>query len=194
MANPTIGFGLKVAGRSDSASPTFSRREYPVLNTYATAMAAGDLVTINASTGNIERYAAGGGALTVGVVDQFEWYDTVRKTKVWSNYWPGPASSFSGSVTAYVIDDPDAEFLVRASGAAITAAEVGENADIVATAPSAAGFSLETLDSTSPATTANFPLRILGLYEGVGNDSTLANNIVRVKLNATIFTTTTGIA
>lgn len=193
MANPTAGFGLQVVGRWDGTSPNFSRRKYPILSTYATAIAAGDLVTINATTGNMERYAAGGGSLTIGVVDEFEWYDTAAKITTWSKYWPGPAAAYSGTAWVWVIDDPNAEFIGRVSGTVVTDNNTGENADIVATAPNAAGLSLETINSTT-ATTATYPLRVLGVYEAVGNDNTLDNNIIRVKLNATVFTTTTGIA
>jgi len=193
MANPTTGFGLQAVNRWDNANPNWSRNTYPVLYTYATAMAKGDLAIINASTGNLERYASAG-SVTVGVIDQFRWYDTVQKKMVYSSYWPGPASTIAGGVLAWVIDDPNVEFIGRVSGAAVTATKVGENADIVTTAPDATtGLSVETINSTTN-TTANFPLKVLGVYESPGNDNTLDNNIIRVKLNATIYTTTTGIA
>lgn len=193
MSNTNAPYGFKVIGRQDGVSPNYSRRKYPILYTYATAIAAGDLVKLNASTGNVERSAAGV-TLSLGVADEFEWYDTAGNTTRWSRYWPGPASAASGTTYVWVIDDVNAEFEVQSSGTAITAANVGENIDIVATAPTAVGLSQETVDQGTLGTTATLPFRIVGLGTSPTNDNASSYNTVRVKGNAWNLNSTTGIA
>lgn len=193
MANNNAPYGFQIIGRQDGVSPNWSRRKYPILYSYSTAIAAGDLVKMNATTGNVERSAAGE-SLALGVVDQFEWYDTAAKQTVYRPLWPGTQAAASGSAYAWVYDDPNAEFEVQASSTVVTAAEVGENADIVATAPSSIGLSQETINSTTLNTTATFPFKIVGLSTRVGNDNASDYNTVRVKGNAWQLNTTTGTA
>ena len=44
-----------------------------------------------------------------------QYLSTTQKRVVWSQYWPG--SDATGDVIAYVIDDPNARFVVQTSGA-----------------------------------------------------------------------------
>jgi hypothetical protein len=58
-----------------------------------------------------------------GVFVGCRYLSTANKYPVWRNYWPG--SDANGDVTAYVITDPNAQFLVQTANSNTTATPVG---------------------------------------------------------------------
>jgi hypothetical protein len=60
-----------------------------------------------------------------GIFIGCKYFSTAQKRTVWSNYWPG--SDATGDVEAYIISDPNAQFVVQAGGTnAIGFANIGE--------------------------------------------------------------------
>lgn len=83
-------------------------------------------------------------------------------------YVPG-----SNGLAIFVMDDPNALFMMQESnaGTALTANDIGLNANISVAAPNAfTGLSNMLLDNATEATTATLDLKIMGQYQAVDND------------------------
>ena len=131
---------------------------------------------------------------------------TAQKRRVWSNYWPG--SDAAADAEAYLITDPNAQFLIQTANSNTTATAVGltyvgQNiGHALGTVNTANGLSTAyadqyTLDANSGAGAAAnsfLPWRIVGfpgLATGVtyplaganGNDPTTAYNRIVVGFN-----------
>lgn len=83
-----------------------------------TAIYKGDAVTniVGPATGYITQ-ATSTSTTTAPIAGIFwgcEYLSVSQKRVIWNQYWPG--SDANGDVTAYVIDDPNARFLVQTSG------------------------------------------------------------------------------
>lgn len=191
MANTNAPFGFRVARRHDGVDANFAMTPAAILNGYATAIYRGDLVKRAAGTGYIQRAAAGN--QVTGVFWGCQYFDTVQQRYVFLPQYPASATASAGDVTCFVIDDSNLEFEAQLSGV-ITGVYAGINADVVATAGNTlSGFSAEAVNSATVATTATFPLRIVGFSTNVANDPTSSFAIVRVKLNNSDDRSNTGI-
>lgn len=85
---------------------------------------------------------------------------------------------------ALVVDDPNVVYEIQADGVGVAAADVGLNADFVATAGSTTtGQSAFVLNSSSLATTAGLNLRVLGLIKRVDNNIGTSDKVL-VTLNS----------
>lgn len=96
------------------------------------------------------------------------------------------ASGFNAASTgriALVADHPDQEFDIVDDGAsALAATDVGLNANLTIGTATQAGGDTSSLDTTTPATTSTFQLKILGLAPEAGN-TFAAYAKWRVKIN-----------
>lgn len=160
---------------------------------YATSIFTGDLVTYSA--GLLVRYTAGNTTGTMGIFNGCQYTDT-KGVVTFSPYYPASLAVQTGSiVTAYVITDPNTEFTIQCTGAAVTA-NIDYNADVTfATAGNTAtGLSGMALNTGTIAVTATLPLRILGFDTIPGNITGVTYNNVLVKLNQSAFIAgTTGV-
>ena len=122
-----------------------------------------------------------------------QYLSTTQKRTVWSQYWPG--SDATGDVIAYVIDDPNARFVVQTSGASFqitgtnttfTSSPVGQfaqfNAGSGSTTTQQSGQYLDTVGST-----ASYPFVITDMVidppGANGTDATSNYNYVVVGFN-----------
>lgn len=195
MANPTGGFGLRAVRRIDGAALSFQVEARQIAYNNAHVMATGDLVKI-LNTGYIDAYvAADSNTVTLGVFQGCKYRDPNAGYTVWRPIWNAVSGLAStDKVTAYIhLLDPMLAYEIRSGTAnAVTIASIGLNADVVVGTPNATtGQSAATLDT--PATTATLPLRIVALGQAVGNDNTLANNVVEVVPNSSSMLRTTGV-
>jgi len=175
-------FGFRQSGGTGSA-PTYE--QVPVKVAYnAGSIFYGDPVEPLA-TGYIQR--ADGTTGTEGIAGIFvgcKYLSTSQKRTVWSNYWPG--SDTSGDVEAYIINDPNATFIVNAPG--IVAADVNANINYtIGTGDTATGIS--GAYASGAAATATLPFRIVALADSVTGG---ADNII-VRFNNVATKSTTGI-
>jgi len=179
MANANIAFGLKAIREAGNGPFNGAVNMYYHPASDSTALYIGDPVIKNGSADaagvpGIVR-AAASSALTGAVVGFVP--DGVVDI-----------AGFGAASTAYyvlVADDPNQEFEVQEDsvGGALAAADIGLNADIVAGSGSAytkrSGFQL---DTSTKATTATLPLKILGLVQSPNN--AIGNNAkIRVRIN-----------
>ena len=117
MPNSFAPFGFSPVNTSGGPMNwRLSRRR--IASTNATPIYKGDAVVPVTGTANgYIAQATGTQSATLPLAGIFwgcEYLSVSQKRTVWSQYWPG--SDANGDVLAYVIDDPQARFVVQTSG------------------------------------------------------------------------------
>jgi hypothetical protein len=153
---------------------------------YTTPIYFGDPVqpVTGAATGYIQVYNPANTVSTAGILAGVKYLSTSQKRIVWSNYWPG--SDASQDVEAYVINDPNAKFLVQAGGTNVGFDKIGQNIDVnMGSGNAASGISGAYVES--PGTAATLPFRVVDVVANPpganGTDITAAYNLVIVQFN-----------
>ncbi len=192
MSNYDAPFGLRPTRTSISSQ---QQNRYRIASGYATAIFQGDLVAM-VTGGGIERVAAGGSGLILGVFNGCNYTDPTTGKPTWSNYYPGSVAA--SDIIADVIDDPNATFEVQAN-AAFPVADLAGNFDIVDNSPvgdTTSGGSRMELAVSTGATTATLPLKAIDISQDPENsDVSSANTNVIVKINNHLFSAgTAGLA
>ena len=123
-ANGPRGFDV-AKGRDGTPQRSFNAR---ILGTYGTKIYSGQPVTL-AADGTIQVLAAADTPV-YGVFDGCE-YVEVNGDIRWSPYWPAPGAVKAGTNVKARVYSADGLFLIHANQA-ITQAQVGEYADLVA--------------------------------------------------------------
>jgi hypothetical protein len=211
---PAVGATLVLQGLTTAT--TLNGAWLIVASTATTAVFAysGGAVTTQATTGYVFTPVSG---IFVGC----KYISVAQKKPVWGNYWPG--SDANGDVTAYVVNDPNAQFIVQTANSNTTAtalglSAIGQNigfsigAGNTANGISAAYADQYTLQANFP--TGNYgqpymPFRIIALANYVpgsttslaaqplgsipGNDFTSAYNKVVVGFNNAMLKQLSGI-
>jgi hypothetical protein len=193
MANTAGFFGFERWGVA-SGPPNFafnSNPPYRIAAGYSTAIFFGDAVRMNSAlSGFVEQWVQGDGGtatkILAGIFVGCQYFSTSQQKTVVNRYWPG--SDATGDVTAFIIDDPNAQFKVQAATGPINYTNIGQNADLPVGAPAgntATGISGMSLGT--PTTTATHPFKVMGLITSPptanGADITTANNYVIVSFN-----------
>ena len=192
MSNQDAPFGLRPSRTSISSQ---QQNRYRIASGYATAIYQGDLVAM-VTGGGIERVAAGGSGLILGVFNGCNYTDPTTGKPTWSAYYPGGVAA--SDIIANVIDDPNATFEIQAD-AAFPVADLAGNFDIVDNSPvgdTTSGMSRMELDVTTGATTSTLPLKAIDISQDPENsDVSSANTNVIVKINNHLFSAgTAGLA
>ncbi len=184
VTNISAPFGFRQL-KGTGSSPTFEQVTMAIASTNSTAIFFGDAVVpvTGSATGYIKQATASTVALA-GIFVGCKYLSTAQKRTVWSNYWPG--SDATGDVEAYVINDPNAQFIAQAGGTNVGFASLGSNIQLnVGTGNTANGLSGMYVET--PATTATLPFRVTGLVAdppGVnGTNITGTYNLVIVQFN-----------
>lgn len=189
MANTNAPFGFRPY-RGNGAAPTYelSTREIAYNNT--DQIFQGDAV-IPLTTGYIGLKVAGDTVRVEGIFWGCKYTSTSQKRTVWSNYWPG-ADAVAGSVEAYLISNPQAQFEVQSSDSGgsnpVAFANIGEYIDIAnAGGSTATGVSGMTVNVATLNTTVTLPFIVVGLITSPpgsdGTDATAEYNRVIVAFN-----------
>jgi hypothetical protein len=177
MANQDAPFGAKPIGQSGGAyNGQIDLMYMPA--TDATVLAVGDLVQLKAgadANGVPLCDVVAAGDTPVGIVMGFAWTDGAREDL--PSYKPASTLAY-----IWVATDPNLEFIIQEDsvGAAITAAEVGENTDIATyvAANSTTGKSQIELDSSIMASTSTLVINVRRLYQAADNE--IGNNAIWV--------------
>lgn len=194
MANTNAPFGFRQYFGGNGGAPTFSQVLMRIASTNTTAIYYGDPVmpVIGSANGYITQGAPGTTALA-GIFIGCRYLSVAQKRVVWSNYWPG--SDANGDVDAYVINDPNAQFVVQGNSTTFnitgsltnfTSSPIGQYAQFAigsgSTATGISGAYLNTL-----GTTVTFPFIVVDLVRfppgANGADPTSASNWVVVGFN-----------
>jgi hypothetical protein len=183
MANIDKAFGLRPIGNL-SATGAQKQYGYEIADNQSGTIFQGDLVALSA--GYITRFLPATHTAAVGVFNGCNYIDPTTGKPTWKNYYPGSVNITSGKIIADVIDDPSQLFLIQCD-AGFTAADVGENADVIGTGGSTTtGVSTMELNSSTLAVTAALNLKTVGLYNVPGNDFG-TNAVVVVKINEHVY-------
>lgn len=195
MANLDSPFGLRPVRMVNGSPFSNQQNRYRIAANYGTSIYQGDLVSV-VTGGGIERVAAGGSGLILGVFNGCTYTDPSSGKQKWSNYYP--ASTNASDIIAFVIDAPDTVFEVQAD-AAFPVADLFGNFDIVDNSPvgdTTSGISNLELDVTTGATTSTLPLKAIDISQDPLNDDVAtANTNVLVVINNHLFSAgTAGLA
>lgn len=160
MANTFAPFGFRQYSGNGSA-PTYEQVEMLIKSDYTTAIFYGDAVLQDAN-GFITRAGDAPTTQLAGVFQGCKYLSVSQKRTVWSNFWPG--SDNNGNIYAYVVNDPNARFLVQAGSTTnVTQAGVGASISLAGgangnTSNGISGMYVETLGTSSTA-----PFRVISL-------------------------------
>ena len=192
MANVSEKFGLRPYRKLDGTPLVGAQNRYTVKNNYGTAIYQGDLV-IPTSAGNIERHTAGNGTAVVGVFNGVFYTDPTTQKPTYKNYYPGSVAS--DDITAFVVDDPDAVFLMDADEA-FTRADLFKNYSVTnTTGVTQTGISKVQLDVSASGTTTTFAVQALDISQDPDNSDTATSNAnILVRINNHFYRSGTGIA
>lgn len=205
LGSPTMGF--QTYGRQEGASPTDGLTPVWIASTDASLIFRGDpIVTSSAGgTNNSGAYItapASGNSFIRGVFQGCYQFNPTASRTIWSNNYGGAVTGSTGDIKAYIVDDPETNFIAQGStGVAITSSFVGLNIGFTAnssTGSTLLGYSNVALQSTTVGSTQTLPWRIVDFYSGLavpfvpaiganafinGTDNTSPANIVVVRLN-----------
>lgn len=188
MANTFAPFGFAQDSGTGSA-PTYEMVTRQVALT-AGAIYSGDPVT-SLSDGTIAQSTAGTTQIA-GIFYGCKYVSAALGREVWSPYWPGSGSALAGTtVEAYIVNDPNAQFVVQSgnAGTAVGLADVGANINFaVGTGSALTGRSgAYANQATISPTTTTLPFRIVGLVTSPpganGTDTASNGNWIYVAFN-----------
>ena len=175
MANTQAYFGFTQYQGGAGGAPTFAQSVRRIASSSG-AIYTGDPVMPAVSSANGYIVQASPGSTTLaGIFVGCKYLNTSLGRTVWSSYWPG--SGATGDVEAYVIDDPNARFIVQTSTTSFpitgtlstqTSGVQGQYAQFsIGTGNTSTGRSGSYLSSL--ATTATFPFVVIDYQVGVQN-------------------------
>jgi hypothetical protein len=195
MANTNAPFGFRQYSGNGSA-PTYE--QVPVQIAYnATNIFFGDPVEPDANGQIIQGDGTTAAAGIAGIFVGCQYLSVSQKRTIWSNYWPGSDVASTQTVIGYIINDPNARFLVQTGSTGATQSTVNLNVPYVTGSGNTAnGISAATVDVANAAVTATLPFRVVGLVtEPPGSAGTEAGayNYVVVAFNNVTTKNQTGI-
>ena len=192
MANASEKFGLRPYRKLDGTPLVGAQNRYTIASGYATAIYQGDLVE-PLTSGNIQKHGANTSDAVVGVFNGCFYTDPTTQKPTYSNYYPGGIAA--SDITAFVIDDPDAVFLIDADEA-FTRADLYRNYSVTnTTGVTATGISKAQLDVSVSGTATTFAIQAIDICQDPDNSDTAnANANVLVRINNHFYRSGTGIA
>ena len=191
MANVLEKFGLRPYRKLDGTPLVGAQNRYTIASNYATAIFQGDLVQPTAA-GNIERHTANTSDAVVGVFNGCFYTDPTTQKPTYKNYYPG--SVVASDITAFVVDDPDAVFLMDADEA-FTRANLYANYSVTnTTGVTQTGISKVQLDVSATGTAATFVVQAIDISQDPENSDTATSNAnILVRINNHFYRSGTGI-
>ena len=196
MANTNTPCGFRPYSGTGSA-PTYEQVAVPIVCN-ASAIYYGDPV-INDANGYVTVGAAAStevNATIAGIFQGCKYLSVAQKRTVWSNYWPGSDVASPNLVEGYIVNDPNAKFIVQSDATGLTQAAVNANIGYnTGVGNAATGISGAFLGATI-ATTATYPFRVVSLVTnppGVNGTDAGAYNHVIVAFNSVATKQLTGV-
>lgn len=175
MPNTYAPFGFRQYSGAGSA-PTYEQVAMKISSAYTTPIFFGDAVLQDAN-GYITRAGDAPTTQLAGVFQGCKYLSVSQKRTVWSNYWPG--SDNNGDIEAYVVNDPNARFVVQAaSGLNITQADVGASISLAGGSGGNTSTGISGMYANTVGTSSTAPFRIVSLVTdppGSNGTDTAAN-------------------
>jgi len=193
MANTNAPFGFRQYSGNGSA-PTYEQVEVQIAYN-ASAIFFNDPVEGDANGQVVRGDGTTAASGIAGIFVGCKYLSVSQKRTVWSNYWPGSDVASTQYVTGYIVNDPNAKFVVQSDATGIAQADVNLNVGYtIGTGNTANGISGAFI--SSPAVTATLPFRIIGLVQdppGSPGTESGAYNWVIVAFNNVATKSLTGI-
>ena len=191
MANVSEKFGLRPYRKLDGTPLVGAQNRYTIASGYSTAIYQGDLVE-PLTSGNIQKHGANTSDAVVGVFNGCFYTDPTTQKPTFKNFYPGGIAA--SDITAFVIDDPDAVFLVDADEA-FTRADLFKNYSVTnTTGVTATGISKAQLDVSVSGTATTFVIQAIDISQDPDNsDTATANANVLVRINNHFYRSGTGL-
>ena len=191
MANQLEKFGLRPYRKLDGTPLAGAQNRYTIKANYDQNIFQGDLV-IPVSTGNIERHVFNTSEAVVGVFNGCFFTDPTTQKPTYKNFYP--ASTNASDIVAFVVDDPDAVFLMNAD-AAFTRADLFKNYSLDSNNGSTTtGISQAMLDVSVSGTAQTFAVQAIDISQDPENSDTSTSNAnVLVRINNHFYRSGTGL-
>jgi len=191
MANVAEKFGLRPYRKLDGTPLVGAQNRYTIASGYATAIYQGDLVE-PLTSGNIQKHGANTSDAVVGVFNGCFYTDPTTQKPTYKNYYPGGVAA--SDITAFIVDDPDAVFLVDADEA-FTRADLFRNYSVTnTTGVTQTGISKAQLDVSVSGTATTFAIQAIDISQDPDNsDTSAANANVLVRINNHFYRSGTGL-
>ena len=197
MANVAEKFGLRPYRKLDGTPLVGAQNRYTVKAGYGTAIYQGDLV-IPTSTGNIEKYnpaSTFAAQSVVGVFNGVFYNDPTTQKPTYKNYYPGSVTPTEGNITAFVVDDPDAVFLMDADDIFARSNLFSNYGVTNTTGVTQTGISKAQLDVSVKGTASTYVVQAIDISQDPDNsDTSSANANILVRINNHFFRSGTGLA
>lgn len=156
MANDFAPFGF-MQDSGTGSTPTYEQVAR-VAQYNAAAIYRGDPVT--SQTDGTVAISSAGTTQIAGIFAGAAYLSTSQQRDVWNNYWPGSDVASGQYPTVYIINDPNAQFVVLSGSVGLTLADVQANVQFNIGTPNTyskqSGAYVE-----SPNTTNTLPFRVL---------------------------------
>ena len=183
MANQLEKFGLRPYRKLDGTPLVGAQNRYKIADGYATAIYQGDLVR-PLTDGTVVRSVGNTSYAVIGVFNGCFYNDPTTQKPTYSNYYPGGITPTQGQITAFVVDDPDAVFLVNADAVFAQANLFGNYSLSVANGSTKTGISEMQLDVSTQGTAGTFAVQAIDISQDPENDDqTTSNANVLVRIN-----------
>ena len=183
MANQLEKFGLRPYRKLDGTPLVGAQNRYKIANGDATAIFQGDLVR-PLTTGFVTRAAGNTSYAVVGVFNGCFYNDPTTQKPTYSNYYPGGVTPTQGQITAFIVDDPDAVFLMNAD-AVFAQANLFTNYSVDNGGGSTTtGISEVMLDVAVTGTAGSYVVQAIDICQDPENDDqTTSNANILVRIN-----------
>jgi hypothetical protein len=194
MANTNSPFGFRQYSGTGSA-PTYEQVAVQIAYN-ATNIFFGDPVEPDANGQVVQGDGTTAAAGIAGIFVGCQYLSVSQKRTVWSNYWPGSDVASTQTVIGYIVNDPNAKFLVQSDATGVAQSDVnGTVGYAIGTGNTANGISGAYIANIGP-TTATLPFRIISLVTqppGAPGTEAGAYNQVIVAFNNVTTKNQTGI-
>tara|TARA_Y100000004_G_scaffold89944_1_gene100871 strand:+ start:585 stop:1160 length:576 start_codon:yes stop_codon:yes gene_type:complete len=191
MANVAEKFGLRPYRKLDGTPLVGAQNRYSIASGHTTAIFQGDLV-IPLTAGTIDRHTANNSTAVLGVFNGCFYTDPTTQKPTFRNSYPGAIAA--SDITAFVVDDPDAVFLMDAD-ATFAQADLFQNYSVTTgTGNTTTGISEVQLDVSVSGTNASFIIQAIDISQDPDNSDTgSANANILVRINKHFYRSGTGI-
>lgn len=193
MANTNAPFGFRQYSGNGSA-PTYEQIAVRIAYN-ATNIFYGDPVEPDTNGYVVQGDGTTGDAGIAGIFVGCKYLSVSQKRTVWSNYWPGSDVASGNTVEGYIVNDPNAKFLVQSDSSGIATTDLNANVGYaIGTGNTSNGISGAYI--TGVNTTATLPFRIVSLVTeppGSAGTASGAYNWVIVAFNNVSTKSLTGI-
>ena len=191
MANVAEKFGLRPYRKLDGTPLVGAQNRYTIASNHTTAIFQGDLV-IPTTAGGVDRHTANNSTAVIGVFNGCFYTDPTTQKPTFRNSYPG--AIVASDITAFVVDDPDAVFLMNADDT-FAKADLFQNYSVTTGGGNTTtGISEVELDVSVSGTNASFIIQAIDISQDPDNSDTgSANANILVRINKHFYRNGTGV-